>query len=152
MTVSPAGSVPALSGISDSQLASKMRVLRVTHDRGWMNDDDPGSSFPGWVRTSNLGTGDYNNDLTTSTTSGDVWSAAVTGASVTVYAPKEVGAGTIEILIDGQRRAMADLSTTGTRKPQQMVGQVTGLGAGPHTVSIVNRGTGPVSVDAITAQ
>jgi len=152
LTVTPGGSAPALSGISDSQLASKIRVLRITHDKGWTNDDDPGSASPGWLRTSNLGTGDYNNDLTTSSTSGDVWTATVTGSSVAVYAPKQAGAGKIEVLIDGQSRAMADLSTTGARMAQQMVAQVTGLTSGPHAVNIVNRGTGPVAVDAITAE
>jgi len=152
LTVTPGGSAPALSGISDSQLASKIRVLRITHDKGWTNDDDPGTASPGWLRTSNLGTGDYNNDLTTSSTSGDVWTATVTGSSVAVYAPKQAGAGKIEVLIDGQSRAMADLSTTGARMAQQMVAQVTGLTSGPHAVNIVNRGTGPVAVDAITAE
>lgn len=152
LTVTPAGSVSALSGISDSQLASKMRVLRITHDKGWFNDDDPGAAFTGWVRSANLGTGDYNNDLTTSSTSGDIWTATVTGGRVAVYAPKQPGAGKIEILIDGQSRAMADLATTGARQAQQMVAEVTGLSSGPHAVSIVNRGPGPVSVDAIAAQ
>ena len=98
-----------------------MRVLRITHDKGWINDDDPGSASPGWLRKSNLGTGDYNNDLTTSTTVGDVWTSTFTGTSVAVYAPKEPGDGKIEIQIDGQVRATADLSTTGARQPQQMV-------------------------------
>jgi hypothetical protein len=50
LTVTPGGSVSALSGISDSQLTSKMRVLRITHDKGWFNDDDSGASSPGWQR------------------------------------------------------------------------------------------------------
>ena len=35
---------------------------------------------------------------------------------------------------------------------QQMVGQVMGLTAGKHAISIVNRGPGPVAVDAIVVQ
>ena len=70
LTVTPGGTVSALTGITNQQLASKMRVLRITHDKGWINDDDPGSASPGWLRTCNLGTGDYNNDLTTSDTAG----------------------------------------------------------------------------------
>ena len=42
------------------------RVLRITHDKGWINDDDPGATYPGWSRRCNLGTGDFNNDLTVS--------------------------------------------------------------------------------------
>ncbi len=149
LTVTPAGSVAALPGISDSQLASKMRVLRITHDKGWINDDDPGCAFPGWLRKSNLGTGDYNDDLTTSTTTGDTWTASFTGTDVAIYAPKESGDGKIEIQIDGQTSATVDFSTTGARQPQQRVSEVGSLADGQHTISIINRGPGPVAVDAI---
>ena len=149
LTVTPSGSVPALSGISNQQLASKTRVLRITHDKGWINDDDPGSASPGWLRTCNLGTGDYNNDLTTSNTVGAVWTSTFTGSGVTVYAPKQSGAGKIEIQIDGQSQGTTDLSTTGARQPQQAVFTMTGLSAGSHSIGIVNRGPGSVAVDAI---
>jgi alpha-L-fucosidase len=152
LAVTPTGTVSPLPGISNQQLSSKTRVLRITHDKGWINDDDPGSAAPGWLRTSNLGSGDYNNDLTSSSTSGGVWSSTVTGSSVIVYAPKQAGAGSIELQIDGQARATADLSTTGARQAQQMVARVTGLTVGAHAISIVDRGPGPVSVDAIVAQ
>ena len=152
LTVTPGGSVTALSGISDSQLASKMRVLRITHSKGWFNDDAPGATSPGWQRKVALGTGDYNNDLTTSTTTGDTWTATFTGSDVAVYAPKESGDGKIEIQVDGEIKATADLSTSGTRQPQQLVSEASGLTAGQHTLSIINRGPGPVAVDAIVVK
>ena len=149
LTVTPSGSVPALSGISDQKLASQIRVLRITHDKGWFNDDDSGAVYTGWLRKANLGTGDYNNDLTTSTNTGDTWTAPFTGTSVSVYAPKESGDGKIEIQVDGQVKDTVDLSASGARQPQQLVSTVTGLTAGQHTISIINRGPGPVAVDAI---
>ncbi len=152
LTVTPSGTVAALSGISNQTVAAKMRVLRITHDKGWVNDDDPGSASPGWLRTCNLGTGDYNNDLTTSNTVGAVWTSTFTGSGVTVYAPKQSGSGKIEIQVDGQSQGMADLSTTGARQPQQAVSQLMGLTAGNHSISIVNRGPGAVAVDAIVAR
>jgi alpha-L-fucosidase len=152
LTVTPGGSVSAITGISNSTLASKIRVLRITHDKGWFNDDDPSATSPGWLRQVNLGTGDFNNDLTTSSTTGTIWSATFTGTSVAVYAPKQSGNGSIAIQIDGQSSATADLSTTGARLAQQMVAKVTGLTAGSHTISIVNNGPGPVAVDAIVVQ
>src|ERR1017187_5120573 len=151
LTVTPGGSVPALSGISDSGLA-KIHVLKITHDKGWFNDDDSGAVAPGWLRKVALGTGDYNNDLSTSTTVGDTWTSTFTGTGVSVYAPKESGDGKIEIQIDGQTSSTADLSTTSARQAQQMVGQATGLTSGQHTISIINRGPGPVAVDAIVVQ
>jgi hypothetical protein len=151
LTVTPSGSVAALPGISDTQLASKIRVLRISHDKGWFNDDDSGAAAPGWLRKVAT-TGDYNKDLTTSTTVGTTWSTPFTGTSVAVYAPKESGAGSIEIQVDGKMTGTADLSAAGARQPQQLVSQATGLTAGQHTLSIINRGPGPVAVDAIVVQ
>jgi len=152
LTVTPSITVQPLTGITDQSLASACRVLRITHDKGWFNDDDPGTTYPGWIRRCNLGTGDFNNDLSISETPGDVWRCAFTGRSVSVIAPKEPGAGKIEIQIDGQTRATADLSTTGPRLAQQAVCEVTGLTAGQHSVNIINRGPGPVAVDALVVR
>jgi len=149
LTVTLSDSVRPTSGIADQQLAAKCRVLRITHDKGWFNDDDPGVKAPGWLRKSNLGTGDFNNDLTTSDTSGDSWTCSFTGNNISVIAPKEAGAGKIEILIDGKTHATADLSTIGTRKAQQVVCEISGITPGKHTVSIINIGSGPVAVDAL---
>jgi alpha-L-fucosidase len=152
LTVTLSGSVHPLSGISDQILASRFRVLRVTHDKGWINDDDPGTKAPGWMRRCNLGTGDFNNDLTISNTPGDIWSGSFTGTNVSVIAPKEKGAGTIDVQIDGQIRAKVDLSTIDTRQPQQTVCKVTDLTPGKHVINIVNSGPGPVAVDAIVVK
>jgi hypothetical protein len=141
--------VQPLTGISHQSLASSCRVLRITHDKGWFNDDDPGTTYPGWIRRCNLGTGDFNNDLTTSDTPGSVWSCSFAGTSVEVVAPKEPGAGKIEVQIDGQTRATANLSTTGARLAQQAVCEVTGLTLGKHSINLINRGPGPVAVDAL---
>ena len=126
--------------------------MRITHDKGWFNDDDPGVVAPGWIRRSNLGAGEYNNDLTISETPGDVWSSSFTGSGVSVIAPKQAGAGKIEVQIDGRTRATTDESTTGTRLAQQRVCEVTGLAPGKHSISIINRGPGPVAVDALVVR
>ena len=152
LTVTPGGPVQPLPGITNESLASACRVLRITHDKGWINDDDPEVVAHGWLRRCNLGTGDYNNDLTISDTPGDVWSSSFTGSAVSVIAPKEAGAGTIEVQIDGQTRATADLSTTGARQAQQTVCEVTGLTPGKHSIAIINRGPGPVAVDALVVR
>jgi len=152
LTVTPGSVVPPLPGITNPQLASGCRVLRITHDKGWINDDDPGAVAVGWTRRCNLGTGDFNNDLTLSETPGDAWSSPFTGSSVKIIAPKEAGAGKIEIQIDGQSRATADLSVAGARLPQQVVYELAGLSPGQHIITLVNRGPGPVAVDAIIAR
>ncbi|MBN2590790.1 MAG: alpha-L-fucosidase [Sedimentisphaerales bacterium] len=152
LIVTPSGAVQLLPGIDNQILASRCRVLRITHDKGWFNDDDPGAKYIGWTRRCNLGTGDFNNDLTISNTSGDVWSCSFTGSSVSIIAPKEAGYGKIEIQIDGKTHATADLSTTGTRQAQQNVCEVKGLASGKHTIDIINRGPGPVAIDVLVVQ
>lgn len=152
LTVTPEKKTTALPGIANHSLAAGIRVLRITHDKGWFNDDDPGATYPGWMRRSNLGTGDYNNDLTISDTPGDFWTSSFTGRSISVIAPKEAGAGRIEIKIDGKALATVSLSTDGVRKPQQMVFQKNGLTKGKHFISIINRGSGKVAVDALRIQ
>jgi len=141
-----------LTGIANQSLASGSRVLKITHDKDWFNDDDPGVVAPGWFRQCNLGTGDFNNDLTMSNTPGDVWTSSFSGKTISVIAPKEEGAGKIEIKIDGKIKATVNLSTTGARQAQQVVYKVSGLNMGKHSISITNRGTGKVSVDALIIQ
>jgi len=152
LTVTPGGSPQPLQGIANERLASGCRVLRITHDKGWFNDDDPGVTAIGWVRRCNLGTGDFNNDLTTSDTPGDVWSCSFTGSGISIIAPKEAGAGKMEIQVDGQARATTDLSVTGERQAQQQVYEASSLTPGDHALHIVNRGPGPVAVDAIVVR
>jgi hypothetical protein len=152
LTVTPFGSLQPVPGISNQSLAAVCRVLRITHDKGWFNDDDPGATYPGCVRSCNLGTGDFNNDLTICKTPGDIWSCSFTGTRVMIIAPKEKGAGTVEVQIDGQARTTANLSTDGPRQAQQIACEITGLTQGRHSVSIINRGPGPVAVDALVVQ
>lgn len=149
LTVTPVGPVQPLGGIHDAGLASTCRVLRISQDKTWINDDDPGVTAPGWIRKCNLGTGDFNNDLTISETPGDVWSCSFTGSSVSVVSPKDAGAGKIEVKIDGKTHATADLSTNGARVAQQVVCEITGLSHGKHVIQIINQGPGPVAIDAL---
>ena len=71
------------------------------------------------------------------------------GSGVSIVAPKEAGAGKIEVQIDGIKHAIVDLSSTATPQAQQVVCEANMLSPGQHTISIVNRGPGPVAVDAV---
>ena len=149
LTITPAGVSDPQPNIANKSLAGGIRVLLITHDKGWFNDDDPGVSAADWIRMCNLQSGDYNNDLTISETPGDVWTCSFTGNKVSIIAPKEEGAGKIEIQVDNKSLATVDLSTTGIRKPQQVVSELNDLGSGSHTIKIINRGSGKVAVDAL---
>ncbi len=150
LTIVPGGSVQPLPGITDKSFASMCHVLRITHEKSWFNDDDPGAIYPGWMRYCNLGTGDYNNDITMSNTPGLNWNASFTGTGFKIIAPREKGAGSIEVQVDGKKMGTADLSTDGQRLAQQVVCEIKGLTHNRHTVSIINRGPGPVAIDALT--
>lgn len=149
LNITPDNSVQSQTEIPDQSLLNKFRVLRITHDKGLFNDDDPGVTAPGWFRHCNLGMGDFNNDLTTSVNTGDVWSCSFTGDNIAVIAPKEAGAGKMEIQIDNANSTIADLSTSGVRQAQQIVYEVSGLTSGKHIIKIINCGHGPVSIDAL---
>jgi alpha-L-fucosidase len=152
LTVTPQGAIQPLQGITNQSLAAVCRVLRITHDKEWYNDDDPGATYRGWIRSCNLGTGDFNNDLTLCKTPGYIWATSFSGTGVTIIAPKEAGAGILEVQIDGQTRATANLSTDGPRLAQQMVCEINGLTSGKHSISLINRGPGPVAIDALVVQ
>ena len=109
--------------------------------RAWLRRDG--------LRRCNLGTGDFNNDLTISETPGDVWSASFTGSSVAVIAPKETGRRQDRSSDRRPNPRDGRPVRRGTRQAQQEVCEVTGLSSGKHTISIVNRGSGPVAVDAL---
>jgi alpha-L-fucosidase len=127
LSVTPPRQLQPVEGIANQQLASACRVLRISHDKGWINDDDPGAVAPGWSRRCNLGTGDFNNDLYVSNTPGDLWSY---------------------IQIDGQTRGMVDLAAH-ERQAQQSVWEVSGLAPGEHSIAVIHRGPGSVAVDAL---
>ena len=152
LTVTPNKAVMPLPGIADQSLASGSRVLRITHDKDWFNDDDPGVVATGWTRRANLGAGDYNNDLTISDRPGDVWTTTFGGEEISVIAPTEPGAGKMEIIIDGQRQAMVNLSAGEARQPQQQVFKSRHLSSGRHTIEIINEGKGPVAIDAVIVE
>ena len=149
LTVIPERHALPLDGIVNKSLAAECRVLRISHDKGWINDDDPDVVSPGWIRHCNLNAGDFNNDLIISETPGDTWSYPFKGNAIQVIAPKETGAGRFEIVIDGQSLAMVDLSITGMRQSQQVVYELTGLTEGNHLIKIINRGSGKVAIDAL---
>jgi alpha-L-fucosidase len=149
LTISPKKNIQPFNNITDQRLASKYRVLRITHDKVWINDDDKGVVAVGWNRYCNLGTGDYNNDLSTSENVGDVWSCSFFGNSVAVIAPKENGAGKVEIRIDDGNSMVVDLSTAGLRQVQQVIYEAFNLNPAKHIIRIVNQGFGRVAIDAI---
>jgi len=149
LTITPPPSIASLKGVNDPKLAD-FRVLRITNDKNWTNDDDPGVSMGrGWYRQSNLNKGDFNNDLTISDSPGAMWAYPFSGKTIAVVAPKEAGAGKIEIMMDGKSRGVIDLSANGAAQKQQIVFKDNNLPLGKHSIKLINRGGGQVAIDAL---
>ena len=43
----------------DTKLAMGYKVVRISHDKAWFNDDDPGVRTLGWDRCCNTNEGDF---------------------------------------------------------------------------------------------
>ncbi len=149
LTIEPKSAIEPLAGIDDASVAAKCRVLRITHDKGWLNDDDREITCPGWIRECNLNQGHYNNDLTISQNPGEVWQCSFSGRTMGLVCPRQEGAGSIEIQIDNQAPITIDLSCEGEEQPQLTVYARTDLSTGKHTLKITHEGKGVVAVDAV---
>lgn len=136
-----------VSGIEDEALAGGFRVLKIVHDKGWFNDDDPGVSTLGWDRRCNLGTGDFNNDLFLTGHPGDKWSVSFTGKSVRLIAPKGPEYGRMRVVIDGRDCGAVDLGAP-ARTPQQEVFKSSRLKGKNHTIEITSL-DGVAAIDAL---
>ena len=138
-------------GISDQQLAKGYKVIRITHDKAWFNDDDPGVRTLGWDRRSNTDQGDFNNDLSFSNQTGDTWTAEIETRKISIVAPKGMGEGAMEILIDGKHVGDVSFVKSQEVKHQSVVFTSKKLGKGKHEIQLKNKG-GLIAVDAIIIQ
>ena len=139
---------PAFSskGISDKELADGFKVLKITYEKNWFNDDDPGVSTYGWDRKCNLGDGSFNNDISFSDMEGDEWSVSFTGKRVSVLAPGGMD-GKMKVVIDGTDCGTVDYSKLPSGN-QQTVFKSKRMKKGSHTIELFNLG-GHIAVDAL---
>lgn len=135
-------------GISDQQLAKGYKVIRITHDKAWFNDDDPGVRTFGWDRRCKTEQGDFNNDLSFSNQVGDTWTATIDTQKMCIVAPQGIGEGVMEVLIDGKHAGEVAFSKSLEVKHQSVVFTSKKLGKGKHEIQLKNKG-GLIAVDAI---
>ena len=138
-------------GISDQQLAKGFKVIRITHDKAWFNDDDPGVRTFGWDRRCKTNQGDFNNDLSFSTQTGDTWTTTITGSKVSVVAPQGLFQGMMEIRIDGKSVGKVAFEKSENVKPQTIVYTSKKLQKGTHEIQLINQG-GTIALDALVIQ
>ena len=138
----------ATQGINDQNLAHGYKVVRISHDKAWFNDDDPGVHTFGWDRRCNTNEGDFNNDLSFSNQVGDTWTATVEAKKISIIAPQGMYKGKMEVLIDGKHVGDVSFAESKDVKHQSVVFTSKKLKKGKHEIQLINK-NGMVAIDAI---
>ena len=135
-------------GITNQELAQGFKVLRITHDKAWFNDDDPGVRTYGWNRTTGKGEGDFNNDLSFSDQVGDRWSVPFSRKRISIIAPTGEYEGRMQVVTDGKVCGEVTFHKDTERKAQQVVFTSNKLKKGKHTIELINL-EGTIAIDAL---
>jgi hypothetical protein len=138
-------------GIQDMKLAMGYKVVRISHDKAWFNDDDPGVRTFGWDRRCNTHEGDFNNDLSFSNQAGDTWTVTLEVRKFSIIAPQGMGQGTMEVLVDGKYVGEVSFVKQREVKHQSVVFTSKKLRKGKHEIQLKNK-NGMVAIDAIIIQ
>lgn len=138
-------------GIKDKNLAQGYKVIRISHDKAWFNDDEPGVHTFGWDRRCNTNEGDFNNDLSFSTQAGDTWTATIEAKKICVVAPQGIGEGVMEVFIDDMHVGEVCFVKSQEVKHQTIVFTSKKLKKGKHEIQLKNK-SGTIAIDAIIIQ
>ena len=138
-------------GIKDKNLAQGYKVIRISHDKAWFNDDDPGVHTFGWDRRCNTNEGDFNNDLSFSTLVGDTWTATIEARKISIVAPQGMGEGVMEVFIDDKHVGDVSFVKSQEVKHQTIVFTSTKMKKGEHKIQLKNK-SGTIAIDAIIIQ
>jgi alpha-L-fucosidase len=122
-------------------------VFKVTQDKTWINDDDPGVKYAGWDHTCNLDAGEFNNDLRTSKTPGATCEYTFMGSGIEVIGTRDANFGNFDVSIDGGAAETVSLANP-TRQTQTVLFTKAGLSQGTHVIKVVNKGEALVVLDA----
>jgi alpha-L-fucosidase len=135
-------------GIKDKNLAQGYKVIRISHDKAWFNDDDPGVHTFGWDRRCNTNEGDFNNDLSFSTLVGDTWTATIEARKISIVAPQGMGEGVMEVFIDDKHVGDVSFVKSQEVKHQTIVFTSKKMKKGEHKIQLKNK-NGTIAIDAI---
>ena len=138
-------------GIKDRNLALGYKVVRISHDKAWFNDDDPGVHTYGWNRRCNINEGDFNNDLSFSNQVGDTWTVTIEARKISIIAPQGMGQGIMEVLIDNKHAGKVAFVKSQDVKHQSVVFTSKKLSKGKHEIQLINK-SGMIALDAIILQ
>ena len=127
-------------------------VFKITHDKAWINDDDPGMRYTGWVHRVNRNRGEYNNDVYESKRRGDRCTYTFSGTGIRLVTNTGPDLGRLTILIDGVFDKTATLNQGPDSSVQTAVYTSNALPAGKHTIDVINAENKLVIIDAFITQ
>ncbi len=123
-------------------------TFRISQDKTWVNDDDPGVHYAGWIHKVNRGRVEFNNDVYESSTKGDRCSFEFQGSGIKLVANVQPDASELVILIDGILDRMVNLDKGTTAGVQQIVYSSPSLPDGPHSIEVINSKNKLAHIDA----
>jgi alpha-L-fucosidase len=135
----------AIEGKPDT---SQAYVFKISQDKTWINDDDPGITYTGWIHRCNLNTADFNNDLHLTNVKGDGCTLHFTGNGVSIIAPKDPSYGIMEVFIDGKSYGKVNLKGSGRYEAECNVFTLIHLSQKQHTLKLVNLSNVTIALDA----
>lgn len=123
-------------------------VFKITHDKNWVNDDDPGVHYSGWTHRVNRNRNEFNNDVYESNNRGDRCMYKFNGTGIQLIANIAADYSDLLILIDGTFDTQVKLDKGNISKVQQVVYTSGTLSLGEHTIEIINAENKLAIIDA----
>lgn len=112
-------------------------TFRVSHDKGWVNEDDPGTLVRDWIHKVNRGRGEYNNDVFEARKKGAHFGYEFEGKGISLVSNTGPDLGKLMILIDGTLAGIADPAASGETAVQQTIFTSADLEPGSHRIEII---------------
>ena len=115
---------------------------------GEINNDDQSISYSvAWTISSNRNAGDYDNDVSYTSTAGDSFDVAFNGTGIDYVAPKGNGYASVSLTLDGKPVGTVS-ATASSYTPQQVLYSVRNLQPGVHHLIGTAATSGYLQVDA----
>ncbi|TDU01739.1 hypothetical protein EDD99_0112 [Streptomyces sp. 846.5] len=108
---------------------------------GTYNDTTTAIAYTGasWAHFGSRGLGDYQDDVQAATADGASVTVSFTGSGISLISETNTDEGTIAVSLDGTAQAGVNANAA-TRHVQQTLYSVSGLAAGPHTLTLTKTG------------
>lgn len=127
-------------------------VLKLTHDKGWVNEDDPGTKVRDWTHLVNRERGEFNNDVFASNTRHAHFGYEFEGSQISLVTNTGPDLSRLMILIDGELSEVVDLAKSGESAVQQTVYTSPELEPGQHRIEIINLDNKLAHIDALIVE